>query len=335
MTVLSILDTAPVWQDSSPARALRETLRAAQEAERMGYHRYWVAEHHNAPFIASCAPPVLVALVAAATSRIRAGSGGVMLPNHPPLVVAEQFATLEALHPGRVDLGVGRSPGTDMATARALRRVSSPPGSDAFREQVRELVGYCSPREGDEIVAVPATDARPPVWLLGSSVDNGRFAGELGLPFAFAHHIRPENAADALRAYREAFRPSAALAEPYALISCAVIVADTDERARWLAGPSKVVVAESLKGTRNTPNPTPEQAARVRWTSAEESVLEARTAHHLIGAPDTVRDRAARLLDDTGADELMVMTLVHDLDERLRSYELLAKTLETEAGKAG
>ncbi|MEU6746911.1 LLM class flavin-dependent oxidoreductase [Spirillospora sp. NPDC046719] len=327
MTILSILDTAPVWQGSSPSRALRETLRTAPEAERMGYHRYWVAEHHNAPFIASCAPPVLVALLAAATSRMRVGSGGVMLPNHPPLVVAEQFGTLATLHPDRVDLGVGRSPGTDMSTARALRRVSSPPGSEAYREQVRELVALLSPQPGDPVVAVPAAGGAPDVWLLGSSVENGRFAGELGLPFAFAHHIRPQNAGPALRAYRDAFRPSAAFPEPRTLLAASVIVADSAERAEWLAGPSKVIVAQSLRGVRNGPNVTPEDAAKLHWTAEEEAVLRERMAHHVVGDPETVRERLGELLAGTGADEIMVLTLVHDLDERLRSYELLAKAM--------
>lgn len=342
MTVLSILDTAPVWRGSSPARALRESLRTAVEAERMGYHRYWAAEHHNAPFIASCAPPVLVAQLAAATSRLRVGSGGVMLPNHPPLVVAEQFGTLAALNPGRVDLGVGRSPGTDMTTARALRRVSSPPGSEAYRDQVRELAGYLDPRPDDHVVAVPAAGgdgAGPDLWLLGSSPDSGRFAGELGVPFAFAHHVRPENAAPALRAYREAFRPSAARPEPRTLVACSVIVADTAERAAWLAGPTRVIVAQSLQGTRNGPNLTPEEAAAIRWTEAEEAVLRSSTAHHVVGDPDGVRDRLEAVLADTGADELMVLTLIHDVDERLRSYELLAEAMRAEsparAGTAG
>ncbi|GAA2139153.1 LLM class flavin-dependent oxidoreductase [Actinomadura napierensis] len=330
MSIVSILDTAPVWQGSSPSRALRESLRTAPEAERMGYHRYWVAEHHNAPFIASCAPPVLVARLAAATSRIRVGSGGVMLPNHPPLVVAEQFGTLEALSPGRIDLGVGRSPGTDMSTAQALRRVSSPPGSQAYRDQVRELVRLLSPRPGDPVVAVPAAGGAPDVWLLGSSVDNARFAGELGLPFAFAHHIRPHNAAPALRAYRDAFRPSAAFPEPRTLLAASVIVADSTAHAEWLAGPSRVIVAQSLKGVRNGPNVTPEDAAKMHWTAEEDAVLRERMAHHVIGDPETVRERLDELLKQTEADELMVLTLVHDYDERLRSYELLAKTLLAE-----
>jgi luciferase family oxidoreductase group 1 len=330
MTILSILDTAPVWRDSSPSRALRESLRTAPEAERMGYHRYWVAEHHNAPFIASCAPPVLVAQIAAGTSRIRVGSGGVMLPNHPPLVVAEQFGTLEALNPGRIDLGVGRSPGTDLTTAEALRRVSSPPGSQAYRDQVRELLGLLAPGPGDPVVAVPAAGGAPDVWLLGSSADNGRFAGELGLPFAFAHHIRPRNAAPALQAYRDAFRPSAAFPEPRSLLASSVIVADSAERAEWLGGPSKVIVDQSLKGIRNAPNATPGDAAEMHWTAAEEAILRDRMAHHVIGDPETVRQRLNDLLAFTGADELMVLTLVHDYDERLRSYELLAKVMSAE-----
>ncbi|MEU6034383.1 LLM class flavin-dependent oxidoreductase [Actinomadura sp. NPDC047616] len=327
MIEISVLDTAPVWRGSTPAQALRESMTLAAEVERMGYLRYWVAEHHNAPFIASCAPPVLVAQIAAATSRMRVGSGGVMLPNHPPLVVAEQFGTLEALNPGRVDLGIGRSPGTDMVTARALRRVSSPPGSDAYRDQIRELLGYFEPRGPGEVAAVPAEGSRPAVWLLGSSVDNARFAGELGLPFAFAHHVRPENAAPALRAYREAFRPSAAQDRPRAIVAASVLVADTDERAEWLAGPIAVIIHQSLKGARNGPNLTPEEAARYPWPAEEHAQVRARMTSHLIGGPETVARRVGELIDETGADELMAMTLVHGLEDRVRSHELLAKAV--------
>ncbi|GAA4086680.1 LLM class flavin-dependent oxidoreductase [Actinomadura miaoliensis] len=327
MIEISVLDTAPVWRGSTPAQALRESMTLAAEVERMGYLRYWVAEHHNAPFIASCAPPVLVAQIAAATSRMRVGSGGVMLPNHPPLVVAEQFGTLEALNPGRVDLGIGRSPGTDMVTARALRRVSSPPGSDAYRDQIRELLGYFEPRGPGEVAAVPAEGSRPAVWLLGSSVDNARFAGELGLPFAFAHHVRPENAAPALRAYREAFRPSAAQDRPRAIVAASVLVADTDEQAEWLAGPIAVIIHQSLKGARNGPNLTPEEATRYPWPAEEYAQVRARMTSHLIGGPETVARRVGELIDETGADELMAMTLVHGLEDRVRSHELLAKAV--------
>ncbi|WP_106248029.1 LLM class flavin-dependent oxidoreductase [Allonocardiopsis opalescens] len=324
---LSILDTAPVWHGSTPARALRESADLAAEAERLGYLRFWVAEHHSAPFIASCAPPVLAAHIAARTSRLRVGSGGVMLPNHPPLVVAEQFGTLEALNPGRIDLGIGRSPGTDPATARALRRVSAPPGSDAYREQVRELLALFGPRAPGEISAVPAEGSRPQIWLLGSSVDNARFAGELGLPLAFAHHIRPENAEPALRAYRAAFRPSQLCERPRTLLAASVLVADDDDQAQWLAGPIAVIIHQSLKGRRDGPNLTPEQAATYAWPAAERAEVRERMAAHLIGDTETVRRRVAELVELTGADELMAVTVVHDYEDRVRSYELLAKAV--------
>jgi luciferase family oxidoreductase group 1 len=328
---VSVLETAPVWQGSSPAAALRDALELARAAEALGCSRYWVAEHHNAPFIASCAPPVLVGQIASVTSTMRVGSGGVMLPNHAPLVVAEQFGTLEALNPGRIDLGIGRSPGTDLTTAGALRRISSPPGSDVFPEQVTELVGYFE-RTGDEtVVAVPAEGSRPELWLLGSSVHSARLAGTLGLPFAFAHHVRPENAVPAMAAYREAFRPRAGAGDrPYAMIAASVIAADRDDRAEWLAGPVGVIIHESLEGCRNRPNLTPEDAAAYPYSAADLARVRRGLDGHLIGGPDTVRRRVAELLAATGADELMAITLIHDLADRVRSYEILTDVVGAE-----
>lgn len=325
---LSVLDTAPVWQNSTPARALCETVELARSVDELGYLRYWVAEHHNAPFIASCAPPVLVAHLAAATTRLRVGSGGVMLPNHPPLVVAEQFGTLEAITPGRIDLGVGRSPGTDPRTAQALRRVSTPPDSEQFAAQLGELIDYFEPGEADvsgaRLAAVPGTGNRPEVWLLGSSLSNARLAAALGLPFAYAHHIRPGQTVEALRAYRETFRPSPHCAAPRTLISVSVVAAETDERAGWLSGPLEVITLEGARGRRHAPNPTPEEAASRSWTAAERAVVAQHMAGHIIGGPRTIRERMADLIASTEVDEIMALTIVHGLTDRLRSYEILA-----------
>src|SRR6202040_1751903 len=237
-----VLDLAPVGEGSSPSDALQNSVRLAITAERLGYRRHWVAEHHNMPGIASSAPAVLIAHLAAATSTIRVGSGGVMLPNHAPLVVAEQFGMLEALHPGRIDLGIGRAPGTDQFTAAALRRAPEALSADDFPDQLMDLLGYFTGRwpEGHpfaQITAVPGRGYQPAMWLLGSSGYSAQVAGLLGLPFAFAHHFSPANTLPALALYREHFRPSEALDRPYAMVAAAVVCADTDDRARWPAGP--------------------------------------------------------------------------------------------------
>src|SRR5256714_530891 len=233
---LSVLDLAPVATGSSVGEALRNSLALARHVERLGYRRHWVAEHHNMPGIASSAPAVLIAHLASVTSTIRVGSGGVMLPNHQPLVIAEQFGTLEALHPGRIDLGIGRAPGTDPVTAHALRRAASP-SADDLPQQLAELLAFFAgtfPR----ITAVPGAGQQPAVWLLGSSDFSARLAGELGLPFSFAHHFMPMNTLAALDIYRRHFRPSEILAEPYAMVGVAVVCAETDEQARWIHGPA-------------------------------------------------------------------------------------------------
>src|SRR4051794_18007152 len=232
---LSVLDLAIVVSGSTSAQALRNTVELARVTERLGYRRYWLAEHHNMPGVASSATAVLIGQVAAATETIRVGSGGVMLPNHAPLVVAEQFGTLEALHPGRIDLGIGRAPGTDQSTARALRRTAGPLSADDFPAQLAELGGYFDGTQ--PITATPAAGNKPPLWLLGSSDYSARAAGLLGLPFAFAHHFSAENTLPALRVYRESFRPSEVLDQPYAMVAASVLVAEDDDRARRLAAP--------------------------------------------------------------------------------------------------
>ncbi|HKE74153.1 MAG TPA: LLM class flavin-dependent oxidoreductase [Acidimicrobiales bacterium] len=325
---LSVLDLAPVAEGSTPGDALRSSLRLAAAAERWGYHRYWVAEHHNMPGIASSSPAVLLAHAAGVTSTIRLGSGGVMLPNHASLVVAEQFGMLEALHPGRIDLGIGRAPGTDQLTAVALRRSRAGLGADDFPEQLVELVGYFSGEWPEDhpfrrVTAVPGLGHRPALWLLGSSDYSARAAGLLGLPFSFAHHFAAANTLPALAAYRAAFRPSEQLASPHVMLGVNVVCAETDERARWLAGPGTLAFLR-LRSGRPGRYPTPEEAAEYTYTPAEREVIRGWTSSHVVGGPDTVRRRLAELVDATGADELIVTTLTHDPEDRLRSYALVA-----------
>jgi luciferase family oxidoreductase group 1 len=273
------------------------------------------------PGIGSSSPAVLIAHLAAATSRIRVGSGGVMLPNHQPLVVAEQFGTLEALHPGRIDLGIGRAPGTDPRTAAALRRGTDPLGADDFPEQLTELVSYF---HGDgPVLAVPAVGHEPAVWLLGSSGYSAQVAGLLGLPFAFAHHFSGHNTMAALQLYRQTFRPSAVLSEPYPIIAAAVLAAETDAEARRLAMPSALQFLQLRLG-RPGLVPSPEEAAAYPYSDEERAFIEDRLAGQVIGAPETVRDGVRELVERTGVAELMVVTNAHDGADRLRSYELLA-----------
>jgi luciferase family oxidoreductase group 1 len=325
---LSVLDLAPVVSGSTPADALGHTLDLARRVEDLGYTRYWLAEHHNMPGIASSAPAVLIAHVASATRRMRVGSGGVMLPNHPSLVIAEQFGMLEALHPGRIDLGIGRAPGTDPATAAALRRTVDALSAEDFPRQLVDLLAFFT---GDfpeghpyrSISAVPGLGNMPAIWLLGSSGYSAQVAGLLGLPFAFAHHFSPENTLPALQLYREAFRPSAVLDSPYAMLGVAVVCADTDERARWIAAPGALAFVR-LRAGRPGPFPSPEEAAAHVFTAREEAIVQTRTASQVVGGPDTVRASLERLLAATGAQELMLTTMVHDHADRVRSYELVA-----------
>ena len=323
--VLSVLDLAPVVQGSTPADALRNSVELAQLAERRGFARLWVAEHHNMPGIASSSPPVLIAHLAAETSTLRVGAGGVMLPNHSSLVVAEQFGMLEALHPGRIDLGIGRAPGTDAVTAAALRRTRQL-GADEFPQQLRDLFAYF---EGThpQITAVPGRGYRPAVWMLGSSDYSAQVAAALGLPFSFAHHFASQNTIPALQLYREAFRPSADLDRPYAMIGVPVICAETAERVRWLAGPSSLSFVRLRQG-RPTPLPTPEEAAEYTFTPSERELLRHWTAPLVLGDPDTVRDELLQLAARTGADELMITTMVHGAADRRRSYELVADAFD-------
>jgi luciferase family oxidoreductase group 1 len=319
---LSVLDLAPVGQGSTAASALEGSTLLARLAEELGYHRYWVAEHHNMPGIASSSPPVLIAHLAAATSTMRIGAGGVMLPNHASLVVAEQFGMLEALHPGRIDLGLGRAPGTDAVTAAALRRNPAAFGADEFPQQLRDLLAFFDGTH-PRITAVPGRGYRPAIWMLGSSDFSAQVAGALGLPFSFAHHFASQNTLPALAAYRAAFQPSAELAQPYAMIGVPVICADTTDRARWLSGPSSLSFVRLRQG-RPMQLPTPEEAAEYQFTPFERELLRQWTAPLIVGDPGKVRAELDALAAATRVDELMITTMVHGRDDRLRSYEFVA-----------
>jgi luciferase family oxidoreductase group 1 len=321
---LSVLDLVPVGSGITATAALRHSTALVRRADELGFRRYWVAEHHGMPGIAGSSPAVLIAHLAAASATIRVGSGGVMLPNHQPLVVAEQFGTLEALHPGRIDLGIGRAPGTDPRTAAALRRGTDPLGADDFPEQLTELIAYF---HGDgPVLAIPAQGNQPAVWLLGSSGYSAQVAGLLGLPFAFAHHFSGHNTLPALALYRQTFRPSAVLDRPYSMIAAAVLAADTDAEARRLALPGALQFLRLRQG-RPGLVPTPQEAHEHPYTAEERRFVEERLAGQVIGAPDTVRAGVHELVERTGVDELMVVTNVHDGADRLRSYELLAAAL--------
>jgi luciferase family oxidoreductase group 1 len=328
---LSVLDLAPVSSGSTSAQALRNSLELVQHAERLGYHRHWVAEHHNMPGIASSAPAVLIAHLASVTETIRVGSGGVMLPNHQPLVIAEQFGMLEALHPGRIDLGIGRAPGTDQVTAYALRR-NVDPASEDLPKQLAELRAFFAgtfPR----IHGVPAEGNEPALWLLGSSDFSARLAGELGLPFSFAHHFMPQNTMPALQVYRRSFRPSAQLEAPYAMVGVAALAAETDEQARWLHAPGGLAFLR-LRTGRPGLFPSPEEAAAYEYRPDERAFVDRWGATHVVGSPDTVRQGLRELQLETGADELMITTMVHDHADRLRSYELIAQALDEQQSRA-
>ncbi len=327
--VLSVLDLAPVTSGTTVGAALRNSLDLAQRTERLGYHRYWVAEHHNMPGIASSAPAVLIGHLASVTERMRIGAGGVMLPNHAPLVVAEQFGMLEALHPGRIDLGIGRAPGTDQVTARALRRTADALSADDFPEQLSDLMSFFSgvfPADNPmrTITAVPGLGHQPALWLLGSSGYSAQVAGMLGLPFSFAHHFASENTEPALALYRKAFRPSDVLETPYAMIGVSVLCADTDEHARWLAAPGGLAFLRLAQG-RPGPFPTPEEAAAYPYTAQDLRIIESRASNSVVGSPAAVQRLLDELVARTQVDELMVTTITPSHDDRVRSYEMLAE----------
>lgn len=319
----SVLDLAPVPQGIPVGQALHNSLDLARHAERLGYHRYWLAEHHNMPGIASAATAVVIGHVAAGTSTIRVGSGGVMLPNHAPLMVAEAFGTLAALHPGRIDLGLGRAPGTDQATMRALRRYMG--AVDSFAQDVVELQAWFKPAQpGQAVRAVPGEGQDVPLWLLGSSTYSAQLAAALGLPFAFAAHFAPDQLMEAVTLYRRTFKPSEALAEPYVLICIGVCAAETDDEARRLATSTQ---QQFLALRRGQPGllPAPVDDIRAIASDSEIAGLDHTFRYSAIGSPETVRAKVQAILDLTGADELMAASQIHDHGARLQSYEILAQ----------
>ena len=320
---LSVLDLAPIVEGGDAARALRETLDLARHAERLGYHRYWLAEHHNMPGIASAATSIVIGHVAAGTSSIRVGAGGIMLPNHAPLVIAEQFGTLESLFPGRIDLGLGRAPGTDPTTAAALRRNVEGQSED-FVPEVLELLAYFRPPvPGQRVQAVPGAGLRVPVWILGSSLFGASLAASLGLPFAFASHFAPTHLDDALDIYRSEFRSSEQRAEPYAMVGVNVYAADTEQEARRLFTSVQQAFVNLRQG-RPGRLPPPVDDIDARLGPMERQMLDSALAVSFMGGAETVRRGLEAFAARTGADELMVVTQTYDHEARKRSYEIAA-----------
>jgi luciferase family oxidoreductase group 1 len=323
MTTLSVLDLSPIRAGGDAGQALRNTLDLARAAERLGYERFWVAEHHNMPGIASAATAVVIGYVAQGTSKIRVGAGGVMLPNHAPLVIAEQFGTLESLYPGRIDLGLGRAPGTDQATAHALRRTLVG-DVDRFPQDVLELMAYFQPVEpGQRVRAVPGAGLDVPIWILGSSTFGAQLAAALGLPFAFASHFAPEQMMHAIRLYRDGFRPSPQRARSHLMLGFNVLAADTDEDARFLASSAQRAYINRALGLPTQLAP-PVHEFEATLSARERAVLDNRMVRAAIGSAQTVQRGLEDFIAETGADELMIATQVYDHAARVRSYEIAA-----------
>jgi len=321
---LSILDLAPIVEGSNAREALLNSIALAQHADALGYRRFWVAEHHNMDGVASAATAVLIGQLAAATTRIRVGSGGIMLPNHAPLTVAEQFGTLATLFPGRIDLGLGRAPGTDQPTLRALRRHLSNAGEDRFPQDVLELQTYLAPAQpGQQVRAIPGEGTEVPIWLLGSSLYGAQLAAYLGLPFAFASHFAPDQLQQALDIYREQYRPSERNPKPCAMVAINAIVADTDAEAAFLFTSLQQRFLGMQRGERG-PLPRPVDGMDGLWTAGEKAAVERMLAESIVGSPDTVRAGLKATQARTEADEFIVACAVHDFDARLKSYALLA-----------
>jgi luciferase family oxidoreductase group 1 len=319
---LSVLDLAPVVQGNTPRDALLNARDLAQHAERWGYERFWLAEHHNMIGIASAATSVAICFVADGTRTIRVGSGGVMLPNHAPLVIAEQFGTLESLFPGRIDLGLGRAPGTDQVTMRALRR--SLENSDNFPRDVQEIQAFfAEPQPGQAVQAVPGGGLNIPIWILGSSTYGSQLAGYLGLPYAFASHFAPDALMLAMKAYRDTFRPSAQLEKPYAMACVNVICAETDAEAKRLFTSVQQAFTNMMRNTRGKMQP-PIDDIETYWSGAEKAQAKHMLTYSFVGSPETVRRDLNGFIAKTGVDELMVTGSIYDHAARLRSFELLA-----------
>ena len=328
MFPLSVLDLSPVASGSTAAQALRNTVDLARLADHLGFTRYWIAEHHNMPMIASSAPEIMIGQVAAATPRIRVGSGGVMLPNHAPLMVAERFKVLEALYPGRIDLGLGRAPGTDPATSYALRRRQGVSEEDDFLDRFNDLMlfetrGFPPGHPFANVKAMPSDVALPPIFLLGSSDYSAQLAGHIGAVFAFAHHFATFDAAEAMRLYRESFKPSGSHAKPYAILATHVVCADTDEEADRLARTVDLNFVRRAKGE-YLPLASPEEATAYDYAPVDRAPIASNRQRMSVGSPATVKARLEPLIEATQAQELMVTTMIHGHAARKHSYELLA-----------
>jgi len=322
MIPLSVLDLSPITEGSTAAESFRNSADLAQHAERWGYRRFWLAEHHGMPGIASAATAVLIAHVAGATTRIRVGAGGIMLPNHSPLVIAEQFGTLESLFPGRIDLGLGRAPGSDPRTAQALRRDLNS-SSDAFPQDVVELIDFLSEHPRQAVRAVPGTGLQVPIWILGSSLFGAQLAAALGLPYAFASHFAPAQMMDAIAIYRDRFRPSAQCSKPYVMLGYNVFAADDDAQAAYRATSMQQAFV-NLRSGRPARLPPPREGYYAQIGPQERALLDTVLTCSAIGSPDTVRQRMQAFIASTGADELMIACQMFDHAQRLRSYEIAA-----------
>ena len=321
MIPFSILDLSPIVEGGDAAQALRNTIDLAQHAERWGYHRYWLAEHHNIPSVASAATAVVIGAVAGHTSTIRIGAGGIMLPNHAPLVIAEQFGTLESLFPGRVDLALGRAPGSDQLAARALRRRAA--DADTFPQDVLELITYFQPPAGQRVRAIPGAGLNIPLWILGSSLYGAQFAAELGLPYAFASHFAPALMTDAITVYRQRFRRSEFLQRPHVMLGVNVVVAETDERAKQLFTSHQQAFVNLRRGTPG-PLPPPDEQFLERIAPPERWEVEQTLSVSMVGSPRSVQVALDEFIARTKADELILVAQIYDHAARLRSYELTA-----------
>jgi len=324
----SVLDLAPIPAGSDATDALHNTRDLAQHAERWGYNRYWLAEHHNMPGIASAATSVVIGYVAENTSTIRVGAGGIMLPNHSPLAIAEQFGTLASLYPGRIDLGLGRAPGSDQATAHALRR-DPVRAADNFPSDVEELIAYFGDsRPGQKIHAVPGEGLFVPIWLLGSSLFSAQLAAALGLPFAFASHFAPDLMMQAIRIYRTSFKPSAALSKPYVMLGINIVAAETDNEAKYLFTSIQQQFTNLRRGT-PTKLPPPVENIDSFWTPSEELNASHTLENALVGSPETIKSGLTSFINRTGVDELLVTAHIFDHSARLRSFEIVADVFQS------
>ncbi len=324
---LSVLDLAPVIDGATPADAFKNTLDLARHTEKLGYKRFWLAEHHNMPGIASSATSVVIGYVAAGTEKIRVGAGGIMLPNHAPLVIAEQFGTLESMFPGRIDLGLGRAPGSDQLTAHAIRRGLGANGSD-FPELVEELRSYLKPATNSslEVRAYPGEGLNIPIWLLGSSGYSAQLAAQLGLPFAFASHFAPEYLIPAINLYRNNFRPSELLEKPYVMVGINVIAADTDEEAQRLATSHQQAFLGIIRGRRGKLKP-PVKSMDELWNNEEKAIVTKTLSYSAVGNKEEIQSKLTMFLHETEADEFIVASQIYDHQSRLKSYEILADAL--------